>query len=43
MSSARLGGGDIEEVNRNVIAERFLGLAAERSTDQGVGWGELLR
>jgi hypothetical protein len=36
-------GGDTEEVNGNVIAERFLGLAVEPSTDEGVAWGELLR
>jgi hypothetical protein len=36
-------GGDTEEVNRNVIAEWFLGLAVESSTDEGVAWGELLR
>jgi hypothetical protein len=36
-------GGDTEEVNRNVIAEWFLGLAVESSMDEGVAWGELLR
>jgi alkylation response protein AidB-like acyl-CoA dehydrogenase len=38
----RLGGGT-DEVNRNVIAERVLGLPAEPSTQDGVAWSEQLR
>jgi hypothetical protein len=36
-------GGDTEEVNRNVIAEWFLGLAGESLRDEGDAWGELFR